>query len=346
MSRGDILALLLILSSVSSPLAAAQSGGSQATSPDGIVPQGTRVENPGMQKVPSGVILVPGAVPSASDTVTPVPEGGVVADSAYSSLYFGLSYPIPSGFAEKYKGPPPSDRGFYVLTFLRPFDAVKTPNRASILITAQDMFFTLVPAANALELINYTKNNLQADYKVELPLTVVNIAGHSFSFFAYESPVAKLHWYILATQIRCHAVEIVLTSRDTKLLDNLMQDMDKLKLPGEASPIAGTGGGAVPVCIKDYARDENVIERVDPIFTERKFNQVPVRIIIDKEGRVKHIHFISAFPDQAKAITDALGQWRFRPFLWDGQPVEVETGIMFGRALPSRTPLASDAVNE
>jgi hypothetical protein len=84
--------------------------------------------------------------------------------------------------------------------------------------------------------------------------------------------------------------------------------------------------------MKDYARDENVIERVDPIFSDRRFNPVPVRVIIDKEGRVKHIHFLSAFPDQAKSITDALERWKFRPYLRNGEPVEVETGIMFGSA--------------
>jgi hypothetical protein len=89
--------------------------------------------------------------------------------------------------------------------------------------------------------------------------------------------------------------------------------MNKMELPAEANPTAGTGGGAVPVCIQDYARDENVIARVDPVFTEHRFNAVPVRIIIDKEGKVKHIHFLSAFPDQAKAITDALKQWKFKP---------------------------------
>jgi len=183
------------------------------------------------------------------------------------------------------------------------------------------MFFTPLPATNALELINYTKDNLQADYKAELPPTEVKIAGHSFSFFAYESPVAQLHWYMAATQIRCHAVEIVLTSRDTKLLESLVLDMNKMKLPAEAS-LTGTGGGDFPVCIKDYASDQNLVARVDPVFTEHKFNPVPVRIIIDKAGKVKHIHFLSAFPDQAKAISDALMRWKFKPYLRNGQPLK------------------------
>ena len=121
-----------------------------------------------------------------------------------------------------------------------------------------------------------------------------------------------------------------------------MLDLNKMELPAEANPTAGRGGGDVPVCIKDYANGENVIARADPVFTEHKFNAVPVRIIIDKEGKVKHIHFLSAFPDQAKAITDAFKQWKFKPYLRNRHPVEVETGIMFGRAL---RPAATPAVN-
>jgi hypothetical protein len=281
--------------------------------------------------VPSGVILVKGAWSSASDSVTPVPEGGSVINNVFRNQYFGMTYTLPKDWTEKYKGPPPSDSGRYVLAQIRPADSFNGSARGTILITAEDMFFTPLPATNALELVKYEKDNLPADYKLELPPAPTRIAGHPFTFFAYWSPVAQLHWYVLATQIRCHTVELVLTSRDAKLLEGLMLDMNKMELPAEASPTGGTGGGDVPVCIKDYASDENVIARVDPVFTERTFNPVPVRIIIDKTGKVKHIHFLSAFPDQAKTITDALHKWKFKPYLRNRQPVEVETGIMFGR---------------
>jgi hypothetical protein len=297
-------------------------------------------------KVPTGVILVKGAWSSASDSVTPLPEDGNVTNNVFSDQYFGMTYALPSDWTEKYKGPPPSDSGRYVLAQLRPAETFKGPVRGTILITAQDLFFTPLPAANVQQLINYQKDNLQAGYKVELPPTPTQIAGRSFVFFAYWSPIAQLHWYGLATQMRCHAVQFVLTSRDTKLLESLVLDLNKMKLPTEASSTAGTGGGDFPVCIKDYARDENVIAKVDPVFAERRFNPVPVRIIIDKQGKVKHIHFLSAFPDQAKAITDALGQWKFKPYLQDGHPVEVETGIMFGRAPYRTTPAARGAAVE
>ncbi len=282
-------------------------------------------------KVPTGVILVKGAWSSASDSVTPQPDGGNVTNHTFTDPYFGMIYPLPSDWTETYQGPPPSDTGRYVLAQLRPGDTFKGSARGNILITAQDMFFTPMPVTDAVGMIDYMKDHLQADYKVELLPTQTRIADRSFTFFGYWSPVAQLHWYVLATQIRCHALQIVLTSRDTKLLEGLILDMNKMTLLPEASS-KGTDGDEFPVCIKDYARDENVIARVDPVFTEHRFSPVPVRVIIDKEGKVKHIHFLSAFPDQAKAITDALGQWKFRRYLRSGQAAEVETGIMFGRA--------------
>lgn len=306
---------------------------SQAPSLDTRSPgsTGSSTSQESIAKVPTGVILVKGAWSSASDSVTPVPEAATVAQDVFRDPYFGITYALPQDWTQEYEGPPPSETGHYVLAQIGPPSTRDGPTSASMLITAQDLFFTLLPTANALELNQYTKDHLQRDYKVETAPTLTKVANRSFSFFSYWSPVAELHWYVLAIQIRCHAVQFVLTSRDTKLLDRLMLDLNRISLPMEISAIAGNGGGPFPVCLKDYARDENVITRLDPVLTEHRFNSVPVRIIIDKEGKVKHIHLISAFPDQAKAITDALEQWRFKPYTIDGKPAEVETGMLFGR---------------
>lgn len=303
-------------------------------------------QNSQAKPLPADTVLVKGAWASASDSVTPLPEGGSVAENAYTNKYFALNYPLPQGWTQKYYGPPPSDTGYYVLAQIRPGSTDQVTSGSTILIAAQDLFFTLRPAGNAFELVTYAEKALQTDYKVERSVTPVSIANRSFVRFDYFSPVAELHWYVLATQIRCHMVQFVFAGRDTKLMESLIQKMDKMKLPAEASPIMGTGGDGVPFCIKDYARSENVIERVDPIFTERRFNPIPVRIIIGKDGKVKHVHFLSAFPDQAKSITEALSGWRFKPYLRDGRPTEVETGIMFGRAPGPMPPSAADAVNE
>ena len=285
------------------------------------------------QVVPKDTIIVKGAWSSASDSTTPVPESSAVTNNVFTNRYFGITYSLPADWIQKFTPPPPSETGGYVLAQIARTDSYKGEAKGTIQFDAQDMFFTPVPAANARQFVNYSKNHLPDYYQVELKPSQTTIGGQSFTFFAYWSPVAQLHWYVLATQIRCHTVEIVLMNRDPKVLEELVRDMNsKIKLPPEASSTGGLGGGNVPVCIKDYASGENVMERVEPVLTEHRYNAIPVRLIIDKQGKVKHIHFLSAFPEQEKTISDALKQWKFRPYERDGQRLEVETGIMFGRA--------------
>jgi hypothetical protein len=299
--------------------------------------------------VPKDTIIVKGAWSSASDYTTPLPEAAAVTNNVFTDQYFGITYPLPSGWLQKFTPPPPSDSGRYVLAQLGRSGSFQMGQSdgsgGSIMFTAQDMFFTPLPAANARQFVNYSKSHLPEYYQVELKPTQTTVGGQPFLFFAYWSPDAELHWYVLATQIRCHTVEIVLMNRDPKTLEELVRDMsNKMKLPAEASLTGGAGGADVPVCIKDYAAGENVLERVEPVLTQRRYNAVPVRIIIDKAGKIRHIHFLSAYPEQEKVISDALKQWKFRPYERNGQRLEVETGIMFGAA--SRTVPATESATE
>ncbi|HEV2722984.1 MAG TPA: hypothetical protein VG323_23365 [Thermoanaerobaculia bacterium] len=281
-------------------------------------------------KYPTGVILVKGAEPSASDTKTPLPEGGRMANDAYKNDYFGLAYTLPRGLKQPFEGPPPSDTGGYALAQLQPVEKTKAADATSVLVTAQDLFFSATPAKSAIDFVANKKDVLPSYYEVERPQEEVTVAGRKFARFDYLSRVAGLHWYVLATEVRCHAVQFVFTGRDTKAMETLVDGLNAMKI-----------GGAAPPCVRDYAAAANVLYRVEPLLTEHRFNRIPVRIVIDTKGRVKHIHFLSAFPQQATAITDALLQWRFKPYVVNGEPSEVETGMVFGGAA-RRTVAAGD----
>lgn len=321
--RFKSLAIIASLAIFSSAAIFAQS--SEAEKPTALSGDVT-VDNPLAAKVPTDVILVKGAVPFSSDPAMPVPEGGSVQENHYVNKYFGISYSLPPGFFQKYLGPPPSDSGYYVLTQLEPKKEFQAAAAGSVLVSAQDLFFGLVPAENPLALVDFRRDKLGPDFKIERQPTQVTLGKHSFIRFDYMSPVAHLHWYTLTTEVRCHAVQFQFTSRDPELLESMIRQMARMGRP-QASE---SGSPGEPVCLKNYATRENVLHRVDPVFTDRKFNPIPVRVIIDRYGKVKHVHVISGFPDQNKVIEDALTQWEFRPYRVNGEPVEVETGIMFG----------------
>ena len=274
-------------------------------------------------RIPDHVILVKGAWSSASDTVTPLPEGGRLdAANVRKSRILASSCPCPRDGYKSMRG----RRRQTVATTCWRSCGRRSPRRASrgALCSSRRRTCFSPPPRPRTRCNSSTTRGITCRRIIgsRLRRGRSRCAGRTFVRFDYVSPVAGLHWSILATEVRCHVVEFVVTSADTRLVEALTHGLSQMKL----------GDSDSPVCLANYATPANVLHREDPIFSEHKYNPIPVRVIIDREGKVKHIHFLSAFPAQSQALTTALMQWRFKPYLRDGQPVEVETGILFGRA--------------
>lgn len=260
-----------------------------------------------------------GATPSASDAVTPVPEHGSVAAGRYRNAYFNLSYPIPAGWTEQPAGPPPSDAGAYSLTQFALIDADQR-FRAHVLVTAQDFFFSLIDTSNAKELVAAMRGGLEPVYLLEGEPDQVTIAGRTFHRLRYRAPRSGLHWRVLSTDTRCHALTFTLTGADVAALDAAQKAMRSLVLETANAP----------VCVNGYAQGANVLVKTDPLFPTQRFNTIPVRVIVGTDGQVKYAHLLTAYPEQSKAILEALRTWRFKPYEVEGKAVEVETGLVFG----------------
>jgi len=75
-----------------------------------------------------------------------------------------------------------------------------------------------------------------------------------------------------------------------------------------------------------------LIREIKPVYpqTARQAGvqgEVILQAVIGKDGRIENLRVISGNPLLAKAAWDAVVQWRYRPYLLDGEPVEVETQI-------------------
>jgi len=75
-----------------------------------------------------------------------------------------------------------------------------------------------------------------------------------------------------------------------------------------------------------------VLKKVPPEYPEtaKKAHiqgQVVLRAIIGKDGDVESLQIISGHPQLVPAAIDAVKQWKYRPYLQEGKPVEVETEI-------------------
>lgn len=54
---------------------------------------------------------------------------------------------------------------------------------------------------------------------------------------------------------------------------------------------------------------------------------VVLAAIIDKDGNIQNLQVVSGHPLLAPAAIEAVKQWRYKPFLLNGQPLEVETTV-------------------
>ena len=86
-----------------------------------------------------------------------------------------------------------------------------------------------------------------------------------------------------------------------------------------------------PIRISHMA-EGSLIYRVQPQYPEiarlaRVQGAVQLRAIISRTGTIENLVAESGHPTLIAAAMKAVRQWRYRPYLLNGEPVEVETGI-------------------
>jgi len=72
------------------------------------------------------------------------------------------------------------------------------------------------------------------------------------------------------------------------------------------------------------------IKQVQPEYPSDIATQgyVLLQAIIGTDGRVEHLSVISGPPSLQKLAMDAVQQWEYKPYLLNGEPVEVETAVL------------------
>jgi protein TonB len=76
-----------------------------------------------------------------------------------------------------------------------------------------------------------------------------------------------------------------------------------------------------------------LIKRVQPNYPPlarqaRIQGQVVLQAEISKEGAIQNLQLISGHPMLAPAAIEAVKQWRYKPYLLNGEPVAVETQVV------------------
>ena len=76
----------------------------------------------------------------------------------------------------------------------------------------------------------------------------------------------------------------------------------------------------------------NLVHRVQPDYPvlarqARIQGQVVLRATISRDGAIANLQVLSGNPMLTPAALNAVRQWRYRPYVLNGEPVEVETEV-------------------
>ena len=100
-------------------------------------------------------------------------------------------------------------------------------------------------------------------------------------------------------------------------------------LPGDPGHSVKPGG---PQRIISQLSEGQLVNRVEPVYPRIAAisgiqGQVKLHAIIGRDGRIQSLNAISGHPLLLRAAIDAVEQWRYRPYILNGEAVEVETMI-------------------
>jgi protein TonB len=83
-----------------------------------------------------------------------------------------------------------------------------------------------------------------------------------------------------------------------------------------------------------------LIKRVQPRYPQNALSMrvqgaVQMEATINKEGNISNLKVLSGDAVLARAATEAVKQWRYKPYFLNGEPVEIQTQITVNFRLPN-----------
>ena len=113
---------------------------------------------------------------------------------------------------------------------------------------------------------------------------------------------------------------------------------------GQMGGVIGGIISSTPVAVPKVAAPQRVrvsqgvssgllVRRVQPTYPPlarqaRIQGQVLLRAVISKDGSIENLQLVSGHPMLVQSALDAVKQWKYRPYLLNGEPVEVDTEIV------------------
>ena len=129
--------------------------------------------------------------------------------------------------------------------------------------------------------------------------------------------------------------------------DSPPPSMPEIATAGAGAPppnlVGGEGSAPRPVLqslnISQGVSQGLLLKKVQPVYPRSALNlkidgTVELMATISKTGEISHVNILSGDSQLARAASDAVKQWKYKPYLLNGEPVEIQTQVTINFKLP------------
>jgi protein TonB len=119
---------------------------------------------------------------------------------------------------------------------------------------------------------------------------------------------------------------------DPSVGDNSVPGSTGPSLPGQSTPRVVRPAPSGPVRVSTMVEEGLIIRKTIPVYPPigiavHAQGTVVLAATISRNGTIENLRVVSGPAMLQQAALDAVSTWRYRPYLLDGQPVQVETTV-------------------
>jgi TonB family protein len=171
--------------------------------------------------------------------------------------------------------------------------------------------------------------------------TLQLVSGHPM--LAPAAIEAVKQWKYKPFEVDGEPVEVETTAQVIFQLATKPAPGDSDSNTGQSTPPPADSSANVPqrIRVSSGVAQGLLVSKIDPNYPEDAKQQgiqgvVLLQVEIDKEGNVDKIELISGHPLLAPAAIEAVRQWKYRPYLLNGNPLSVDTQVKVNFTLEER----------
>ena len=301
---------------------------------------------------------------SDSSSSAPAEESGSIVRSTYVNEFLGFSYPMPQGWqidnetvnndgkvkAVHFPG------GGLILLMIDQHTGQRLFNRivlsaldgSSMSVDTQGFVSKFVRAQlgrEGMELVRDTfpvdfagKHFFREDYKesntggaLYKAFVCTKFRGYFLGWtFAAGSP-PELEEALKSLQRIAFVEDAANSASETRADDGIVPGSHPAGVIGSAT--RSNPGQPIRVRVSQGVSQASLVTRVQPQYPDDARQalvqgSVVLRVEIDNSGNVEGLTLVSGHPMLAPAAIEAVKQWKYKPYLLNGQPIAVETQVI------------------